>query len=90
MQTYLRRLDALLWPDLFIIGGGASKKADKLLPNIDVRPEVVAATLQNDAGIVGAAFLAPLGLKIYVKNSSLAPSMAASTMSSSRASWSAQ
>jgi polyphosphate glucokinase len=55
VQTYLRRLDALLWPDLIIIGGGASRKADKLLPNISVRPEVVAATLQNDAGLVGAA-----------------------------------
>ena len=58
VETYLRRLDALLWPDLFIIGGGASKKADKLLPHIDVRPDVVAATLQNDAGIVGAALAA--------------------------------
>ena len=49
------RLDALIWPDLVILGGGASKKADKLLPRLDVRPEVVAATLLNEAGIVGAA-----------------------------------
>jgi polyphosphate glucokinase len=60
VQTYIRRLDALVWPDLIIIGGGVSKKADKLLPNLDVRPEVVAATLQNDAGIVGAALAAAL------------------------------
>ena len=58
VQTYLERLDALLWPDLVIIGGGASKKADKLLPLLDVRPKVVAAALLNEAGIVGAALAA--------------------------------
>jgi len=58
VETYLRRLDALLWPDLIILGGGASKKADKLLPHLDVRPEVVPAALLNEAGIVGAAIAA--------------------------------
>src|SRR4051794_33279587 len=58
VETYLRTLDALLWPDLIIIGGGASKKADSWLPRIDVRPEVVPATLLNEAGIVGAAVFA--------------------------------
>jgi polyphosphate glucokinase len=58
VETYIRRLDGLTWPDLVIIGGGASKKADKFLPRIKVRPEVVAAELQNEAGIVGAALAA--------------------------------
>ena len=58
VETYLQRLDALIWPDLIIIGGGASKKADQLLPHIDVRPPVVPAKLQNEAGIVGAALAA--------------------------------
>ncbi|HEY2815085.1 MAG TPA: ROK family protein [Acidimicrobiales bacterium] len=61
VETYIRRLDALMWPDLVILGGGASKKADKLLPRLDVRPEVVAATLLNEAGIVGAALAAHEG-----------------------------
>jgi polyphosphate glucokinase len=61
VETYIRRLDALLWPDLVILGSGASKKADKLLPRLDVRPEVVAATLLNEAGIVGAAVAAAEG-----------------------------
>jgi len=61
VETYIRRLDALMWPDLVILGGGASKKADKLLPHLDVRPEVVAATLLNEAGIVGAAIVASEG-----------------------------
>jgi len=58
VQTYLRRLDALLWPDLVIIGGGISKESDKFLDKIDVRCELAIATLLNNAGIVGAALLA--------------------------------
>ncbi|GAA4245571.1 ROK family protein [Dactylosporangium darangshiense] len=58
VQTYLRHLHALLWPDLIIIGGGVSKKADRFLHLVDVPTTVVPATLQNNAGIVGAALLA--------------------------------
>ena len=58
VERYLRHLDALLWPDLVIIGGGVSKKAEKFLPLIDVRCPVKPARLLNDAGIVGAALLA--------------------------------
>jgi polyphosphate glucokinase len=57
VQTYLRRLDALLWPDLLIIGGGMSKEATKFLPEVNVRCEVVTAELLNNAGIVGAALI---------------------------------
>ena len=35
-----------------------SKQADKWLPRLDVRPEVVPAALLNEAGIVGAAVAA--------------------------------
>lgn len=59
VEEYLRRMNAYLWPDLIIIGGGVSKKADKFLPLISAPTEVVAAQLFNEAGIVGAA-LAPL------------------------------
>lgn len=58
LNEYLNRIDALVWPDLVILGGGISKKAEKFLPLLDVRPPVVAAKLQNDAGIVGAALRA--------------------------------
>ena len=58
VQQYLRRLDALMWPDLVIIGGGMSKKAEKYLPKVNVRCEVKVAELLNNAGIVGAALLA--------------------------------
>ena len=49
----------LFSPELFIIGGGVSRKADKFLPLIEgIRAEIVPAELQNNAGIVGAAMAA--------------------------------
>ncbi|WP_163504728.1 polyphosphate--glucose phosphotransferase [Fodinicola acaciae] len=55
VEHYLKHVDALLWPDLVLLGGGVSKVADKWLPYIDVRPPVKPASLRNEAGIVGAA-----------------------------------
>lgn len=46
------------WPDLFIAGGGISRKADRWVPLLKNRTPVVAAVLQNTAGIVGAAMAA--------------------------------
>jgi polyphosphate glucokinase len=57
VDRYLNHLEALFWPDMIIIGGGASRKADKFIPLLTVRTPVVAAALQNDAGIVGAAIV---------------------------------
>ena len=54
------RLAFLLSPDLVIIGGGVSRKADKFLPVVQgmVKVPVVPAQLQNQAGLVGAALVA--------------------------------
>lgn len=51
-------IENALCPDLFIAGGGISRKADKWLHLLKNRTPVVAATLQNTAGIVGAAMAA--------------------------------
>jgi len=59
VETYLRHVERLFSPDLFIIGGGASKQADQWLPKVHVDTEVVAAQMANNAGIVGAALVAP-------------------------------
>ena len=59
LRKYLELVEKLLWPQLIIIGGGVSKKADKFLPRIDLRTKVVPAELRNEAGIVGAGVLAP-------------------------------
>ncbi|MFD9522599.1 polyphosphate--glucose phosphotransferase [Streptomyces sp. NPDC059979] len=59
VQKYLVHVEMLFSPDLFIIGGGVSRKPEKFLPLIEgVRAEIVPATLQNNAGIVGAAMAA--------------------------------
>lgn len=55
LNRYVQVVEALLWPDLVILGGGVSKKSAKWLPDLDVRTEVVIADLRNQAGIVGAA-----------------------------------
>jgi polyphosphate glucokinase len=54
------RLAFLLNPDLVIIGGGVSRKAEKFLPVVQgmVKVPVVPAQLQNQAGLVGAALVA--------------------------------
>jgi polyphosphate glucokinase len=58
LQRYYAHLEALLWPELFVVGGGVSKDADKFLPLLHIRTPIVAATLKNRAGIIGAAHLA--------------------------------
>ena len=58
VSEVLQRMEALFWPDLFILGGGVSKKEDKFFHALDCATPVVAATLRNDAGIVGAALAA--------------------------------
>ena len=59
VNHYLALIQRLFWPDLIIVGGGASKKAEKFFTRFTVDTEVVPAALQNEAGIVGAAMLAP-------------------------------
>ncbi len=55
VQDYIAHVERLLTPDLIILGGGVSKKADRFLPYVQVATPVVPAVLQNNAGIVGAA-----------------------------------
>jgi polyphosphate glucokinase len=58
LDEHLHAIDTLFSPNLFIIGGGVSKRSDKFLPRLTLRPRVVPAKLLNDAGIVGAAMAA--------------------------------
>jgi polyphosphate glucokinase len=58
LTTYYRALEMLFSPDLFVVGGGISKKADKYLPLLKIETEIVPASLRNDAGIIGAALYA--------------------------------
>lgn len=55
LNEYLTYLEHLIWPDLIIIGGGASKHYARFAPHLTIHAQVVPAQLLNDAGIVGAA-----------------------------------
>jgi polyphosphate glucokinase len=55
LQRYFSHVENLFWPDLIVVGGGVSKKAEKFLPLLQLRTPIVPAKLRNDGGIVGAA-----------------------------------
>lgn len=58
VNEYLSYLEMLFTPDLFIIGGGVSKKHEEFMPLLELNTPIVPAQLLNDAGIVGAALAA--------------------------------
>ena len=68
-NAYLLALEALVWPDLIILGGGASKKIDKFNKYLSVKAPVVSAQLLNNAGLVGAALAARNNYKMAKKKS---------------------
>lgn len=61
VDAYLKHLEFIFSPDLFILGGGVSKKSDKFMEFLDLHTPVVPAALRNEAGIVGAALWAAQG-----------------------------
>jgi len=63
LDEHLQRIEDLMWPNLFILGGGVSKNGDKFIPRLTTRTQVVAAKLRNDAGIIGAAVVAIEGFR---------------------------
>jgi polyphosphate glucokinase len=58
LQWYYDYIEFLFSPDLFVVGGGVSKHADKFLPLLKLKTEIVPAVHRNNAGIIGAAALA--------------------------------
>jgi len=58
LNIFLAEMERLFWPDLFIIGGGISKKSEKYVPLLEIKTPVVPAQFLNEAGIVGAALAA--------------------------------
>lgn len=57
-NEYLQRLEALFWPDLFILGGGISKQFESYEQYFDLDTKIVPAESRNHAGIIGAALAA--------------------------------
>lgn len=60
VDRYLGHVVRLFSPELIILGGGASKRPDKWVEQLDPGCELAVADFANSAGIAGAALLAPL------------------------------
>ena len=58
VDEYLDTLERLIWPDLIIIGGGASSDAQHFVPLLTTRAPIAVAEMLNNAGIAGAALAA--------------------------------
>jgi polyphosphate glucokinase len=61
LQKYYSTIEALISPDLIIVGGGVSTSYEQFLPLLKLRAPIVPAELRNNAGILGAAALAVEG-----------------------------
>jgi polyphosphate glucokinase len=58
VNEVLAAYHALLWPDLFIVGGGVTENWERFGPLLRSRAEIVPAHFRNEAGIIGAAMAA--------------------------------
>ena len=58
LNKVLKYMDFVLNPDLFLLGGGVSKKFDNYKEFLTIKTEIIPAELLNNAGIIGAAMLA--------------------------------
>ena len=58
LNKYFQHVELILSPDLFVIGGGASKKLSKFIDEIKISTPIIPAENKNEAGIIGAAMAA--------------------------------
>jgi polyphosphate glucokinase len=58
VNVVLEAYHALLWPDVFIVGGGVTENWASFGPLLTSRAEILPAAFGNDAGILGAAMAA--------------------------------
>ena len=63
LDKYFKHIELILSPDLFIIGGGASKKMDRYIDEVKINAPIIPAENKNEAGIIGAAIAAAEGIK---------------------------
>ncbi|MBT8246652.1 MAG: ROK family protein, partial [Acidimicrobiia bacterium] len=61
VNEYLAHLEFLFSPDAFIIGGGVSRRSEQFFPYLKTSAHIIAADLENRAGVVGAAWYAAQG-----------------------------
>jgi len=58
LQRFYAHVEFLFSPELFVVGGGVSKSHADFLPLLELGTPIVPATQRNNAGILGAAWLA--------------------------------
>ena len=58
LNQYFQTLEFLLSPDLFIVGGGVSRKHEKFFKYIETQTPLIPAKMRNHAGIIGGAMAA--------------------------------
>jgi polyphosphate glucokinase len=58
VNEYLARLNALLWPDVFILGGAVTEHFAEFAPLLKSEAEIRVAHFGGQAGVVGAALAA--------------------------------
>jgi polyphosphate glucokinase len=58
LTRFLGHVEKIFSPELFLIGGGVSKQHEEFFPMINITTPLKPAALFNNAGIVGAAYLA--------------------------------
>ena len=61
VDELLAYIEELFWPDLFVFGGGISKRFETYSHHFTTQARIVPAVLRNQAGIVGAALAASIG-----------------------------
>ena len=61
VSAVLAEFHRLLWPDLFIVGGGVTENWELFGPLLTSPAEIVVARYGNDAGLIGAAMAAVEG-----------------------------
>ncbi|MFI5084371.1 MAG: polyphosphate--glucose phosphotransferase [Actinomycetales bacterium] len=64
LQRYFSHVEFLFSPELFIVGGGISKRSEDYLPQLSLATKIIPAELKNNAGIVGAALQAAIHFKL--------------------------
>ena len=58
VNHFLGRMQALFWPDIFILGGAVSERFAEFAPLLNVEAGIRPAQFGNQAGIIGAALAA--------------------------------
>ena len=58
VNAYLKRMQVLFWPDVFILGGAVSERFEEFAPHLHAAAQIRPAHFAGQAGVIGAALAA--------------------------------